>query len=265
MIGSVTGLSFNAFVCNLAPVSIFILFLTIGILVLLYRKDLQTSEEHRLNILKLHYKDEITDWQLLKKSLAVLGFTIIGFGLHSILRLESATVALAGAMLLLLISKEEPEEILLNIEWPTIFFFTGLFVLVGGIKATGVIKALAQWGLTITQGQAMETSLLILWLSAIASAFIDNIPFVATMIPMLQEMGQLSGLNLEPVWWSLALGACLGGNGTLIGASANLIVAGIAEKNGISLTFRQFFKTAFPFMLLSVLISHIYLYLRYFS
>ena len=265
MIGSVTGLSFNAFVCNLAPVSIFILFLTIGILVLLYRKDLQTSEEHRLSILKLHYKDEITDWQLLKKSLAVLGFTIIGFGLHSILRLESATVALAGAMLLLLISKEEPEEILLNIEWPTIFFFTGLFVLVGGIKATGVIKALAQWGLTITHGQAMETSLLILWLSAIASAFIDNIPFVATMIPMLQEMGQLSGLNLEPVWWSLALGACLGGNGTLIGASANLIVAGIAEKNGISLTFRQFFKTAFPFMLLSVLISHIYLYLRYFS
>ncbi len=265
MIGSATGLSFNAFVNNLAPVCILILFVTIGILVLLYRKDLQVDEENRQNILKLHYRDEINDWQLLKKSLAVLGITIVAFGLHGVLHIESATIALAGAMLLMLISREEPEDILLNIEWPTLFFFIGLFVLVGGLKSTGVIKALAQWGLTITQGQAMETSLLVLWLSAIASAFIDNIPFVATMIPMLQEMGQLSGLDLEPVWWSLALGACLGGNGTLIGASANVIVAGIAEKNGISFSFRQFLKVAFPLMLLSILICHVYVYVRYFQ
>ncbi|BBB91857.1 MAG TPA: ArsB/NhaD family transporter [Methylomusa anaerophila] len=265
MIGSAVGLSFNAFVNNLAPVSILIAFIMVGIFVLLYRKDLQVDEENRQNILKLHYKDEISDWQLLKKSLAVLAITIAGFGLHGVFHIESATIALAGAMLLMLISKEEPEEILLSIEWPTIFFFVGLFVLVGGLKATGVIKALAQWSLNITQGQVLETSLLILWLSAIASAFIDNIPFVATMIPMLQEMGQISGINLEPVWWSLALGACLGGNGTLIGASANVIVAGIAEKNGIPLNFRQFFKVAFPFMLLSILICHAYIYLRYFS
>jgi len=265
MIGSATGLSFNAFANNLAPVCILILFVTIGVLVLLYRKDLQVDEENRQNILKLHYRDEINDWQLLKKSLAVLGITIVAFGLHGVLHIESATIALAGAMLLMLISREEPEDILLNIEWPTLFFFIGLFVLVGGLKATGVIKALAQWGLTITQGQAMETSLLVLWLSAIASAFIDNIPFVATMIPMLQEMGQLSGIDLEPVWWSLSLGACLGGNGTLIGASANVIVAGIAEKNGISFSFRQFLKVAFPLMLLSILICHGYVYLRYFN
>lgn len=265
MIGSAAGLKFNAFVSNLAPVSIIILLVTLGILVLLYRNDLQVEEENRQNILKLHYKDEISDWQLLKKSLTVLGITIAGFGLHGFFHLESATIALAGAMMLLLISREEPEEILLTIEWPTIFFFIGLFVLVGGLKATGVIKELAQWSLTITEGHAMETSLLVLWLSAIASAFIDNIPFVATMIPMLQEMGQISGLNLEPIWWSLALGACIGGNGTLIGASANVIVAGIAEKNGIALSFRRFFKVAFPLMLLSILICHGYVYLRYFK
>ncbi|MEN6566924.1 MAG: ArsB/NhaD family transporter [Veillonellales bacterium] len=265
MIGSAAGLSFNAFADNLAPVSILILLVTIGILVLLYRKDLQVEEINRQNILKLRYQDEISDRQLLKKSLTVLGLTVAGFGLHGVFHIESATVALAGAMLLMLISRVEPEEILLHIEWPTIFFFTGLFVLVGGLKATGVIKALAQWSLAITQGQVMETSLLVLWLSAIASAFIDNIPFVATMIPLLQEMGQMSGLNLEPVWWSLALGACLGGNGTLIGASANVIVAGLAEKNGISFTFRQFFKVAFPLMLLSIIICHGYVYLRYFQ
>ncbi|MBP2656322.1 MAG: ybiR [Firmicutes bacterium] len=264
MIGSATGLSFNAFVNNLAPVSLVILLITIGILMLLYRKELHVNEENRLSILSLNYKDEVNDWQLLKKSLIVLGLTIIGFGLHGVFHIESATIALAGAMLLLLVSREEPEEILLTIEWPTIFFFVGLFVLVGGLKSTGVITALAQWSLSITHGQVMETSILVLWLSAIASAFIDNIPFVATMIPMLQELGQMSGLNLEPVWWALALGACLGGNGTLIGASANVIVAGIAEKNGISLKFRQFLKVAFPLMLLSILICNIYVYLRYF-
>lgn len=265
MIGSATGLSFNAFVNHLAPVSIVILLISVALLVLLYRNDLAVTEENRKAILGLCFQDEIKDWQLLKKSLAVLGLTILGFALHTVFHIESATVALSGAMLLMLISREEPEDVLLHVEWPTIFFFAGLFVLVGGLKSTGVIKALAQWSLDMTQGQVLETSLLVLWLSAIASAFIDNIPFVATMIPMLQEMEQLSGLNLEPVWWSLALGACLGGNGTLIGASANVIVAGIAEKNGIPITFRAFFKVAFPFMILSIIISHIYVYWRYFG
>jgi Na+/H+ antiporter NhaD/arsenite permease-like protein len=139
-----------------------------------------------------------------------------------------------------------------------------LFVLVGGLKATGVISELAHWCLTVTQGNLLQTSLLVLWVSAIASAFIDNIPFVATMIPMLQEMGQAAGMNLAPLWWSLALGACLGGNGTLIGASANVIVAGIAEKNGIGLYFVPYLKLAFPLMIISIILCHAYIVLRYF-
>jgi Na+/H+ antiporter NhaD/arsenite permease-like protein len=264
MIGSAVGLSFNEFVINLAPVCLLILIVTIGLLLFIYREELQVDEESRKALLELNFRDKIRDWQLLYKSLFVLGLTIIAFILHGMLHLESATIALTGAILLMVVSRKEPEDVLLHIEWPTIFFFIGLFVLVGGLKATGVIGKLAQWSLTVTQGNIMDTSLLILWLSAIASAFIDNIPFVATMIPMLQEMGQLSGLNLGPVWWSLSLGACLGGNGTLIGASANVIVAGIAEKNGIPLSFRQYLKVAFPLMIVSIIISHAYVYWRYF-
>ncbi|WP_371378422.1 ArsB/NhaD family transporter [Sporomusa aerivorans] len=264
MIGSAANLDFNAFILHLAPISLIVLAVTVGLLLLLYRKDLQVEDQSRLSVLELNFKDEIKDWQLLKKSLTVLGITIVAFILHGYLQLESATIALAGAILLLLVSREEPEDVLLQVEWPTIFFFIGLFVLVGGLKAAGVIGELAHWCLTVTQGNLLQTSLLVLWVSAIASAFIDNIPFVATMIPMLQEIGQLSGMALEPLWWSLALGACLGGNGTLIGASANVIVAGIAEKNGIGLYFVPYLKLAFPLMLVSIILCHAYILLRYF-
>jgi len=264
MIGSAVGLDFNAFVIHLTPVIIVILLVTIALLLLIYRKDLQVDEQNRQALLQLNYRDEIKDWQLLRKSLVILGITIVAFVLHGALHLESATVAFTGAILLMLVSREEPEDILLHIEWPTIFFFVGLFVLVGGLKATGVIGELAHWTLTVTHGDLLQTTLIVLWVSAIASAFIDNIPFVATMIPLILEMGQLSGMNLDPLWWSLALGACLGGNGTLIGASANVIVAGIAEKNGIPLSFNYYLKIAFPLMLVSIVISHIYLYWRYF-
>ncbi|MEL7635934.1 MULTISPECIES: SLC13 family permease [Sporomusa] len=264
MIGSATGLDFNSFIINLAPISIIILAVTIALLLLIYRKDLQIDEKNREAILQLNCKEEIRDWQLLKKSLAVLALTIVAFVLHGYLQLESATIALSGAVLLMLVSRAAPEEVLTEVEWPTIFFFVGLFVLVGGLKATGVIGELAQWSLGVTKGDLQQTSVLVLWVSAIASAFIDNIPFVATMIPMLQEMGQLSGMNMEPLWWSLALGACLGGNGTLIGASANVIVAGIAEKNGVRLYFIQYLKIAFPLMIISIIFCHMYVILRYF-
>lgn len=264
MIGSAVGLDFNAFLIHLTPVILVVLAVTIALLLLIYRKDLEVDDQNRQAILQLNYREEIKDWQLLKKSLAVLGITIVAFVFHGVLHLESATVALTGAILLMLVSREEPEDILLHVEWPTIFFFIGLFVLVGGLKATGVIGELAHWTLSVTQGDLLQTALIVLWVSAIASAFIDNIPFVATMIPMLQEMGQLSGMNLEPLWWALALGACLGGNGTMIGASANVIVAGIAEKNGIPLTFNRYLKIAFPLMLVSIIISHIYIKWRYF-
>ena len=228
-------------------------------MVFLFRKQLHTTEECVRSILDLKEKDSIKDWRLLKQSLTVLGLTVLGFLLHQTLHLESATIALLGASLLMLITNSNPEEVLLNIEWPTIFFFAGLFVLVGGIVETGVIEMLAKKALLLTGGNMISTGILVLWLSAIASAFVDNIPFVATMIPLLQTMGQLSNLPMEPTWWALALGACLGGNGTLIGASANVIVAGIAERYGTPIRFMDYLKVGFPLMLVSIILSNLYL------
>jgi Na+/H+ antiporter NhaD/arsenite permease-like protein len=188
----------------------------------------------------------------------------MGFFLHQVLHLESAIIALTGAFLLLLLTGEKYlDKAFARVEWTTIFFFIGLFVLVSGLIETGVIKLLADSSVHLTGGNVKSTSLLILWVSALASAFIDNIPFVATMIPMIKDMGNLGITNLDPLWWSLSLGACLGGNGTLIGASANVIVARLAAKEGYSITFGKFLKIAFPLMILSIAICTIYIYLRY--
>ncbi|MFF2527645.1 SLC13 family permease [Brevibacillus sp. NPDC058079] len=266
MIGSsVPELDFMKFLVNLSPIIIVVMAVTVVCLVLIYRKQLVTSPELSAKIMQLNERDEITDSRLLKKSLTVMGLTIIGFMLHGALHLESATIALTGAFLLLLLTGEHYlEDAISKVEWNTIFFFIGLFVLVSGLVETGVIKKLATEAMNLTGGDSLKTSLLILWLSAIASAFVDNIPFVATMIPMIKEMGALGITNLEPLWWSLALGACLGGNGTLIGASANVIVAGLASKEGYHIGFFSFMKVAFPLMILSIMIAHVYVYLRYF-
>lgn len=266
MIGSQTDLSFMDFLVNLGPVVVVILAVTLGILYLLYRKKLQVPQSVKQEVCQVEPKDEIKDYALLKKSLLILGLVILGFMLHDKLHLESATIALAGAALLMAVARVEPEDILLSVEWPTIFFFIGLFIVVGGLVETGLIDLLAQKSLDVTSGDLRLTGILILWLSAIASAFVDNIPFVATMIPLIQEMGQLGGItgqDMESLWWALSLGACLGGNGTLIGASANVIVVGIAEKNGIKIRFLQFMKLAFPLMLVSVTIAMGYLLLFY--
>jgi Na+/H+ antiporter NhaD/arsenite permease-like protein len=266
MIGSaVPELDFMAFVYNLSPIIAVIMAVTTACFVILYRKQLIASPELQAELLKLNETDELTDRSLLKKSLFIMGLTILGFMFHGVLHLESATVALTGAFLLLLITGEKYlDDAMIKVEWNTIFFFVGLFVLVSGLVETGVIAMLAQKAMAVTGGDPLLTSILILWLSAIASAFIDNIPFVATMIPMIKEMGALGIQNLEPLWWSLALGACLGGNGTLIGASANVIVAGLAAKEGNHISFVGFLKVAFPLMILSIIISHVYIYLRYF-
>ena len=186
---------------------------------------------------------------------------------HAHLGLESATVALAGASLLMLITVSRREKRIANIlsrlEWLAIFFFVGLFILVGGLVETGVIKAMAAEAIKITSGNVTASTMLILWLSAIASAFIDNIPFVATLIPMIKEMGAMGMTNLEPLWWALSLGACLGGNGTLIGASANVVVAGMASAHGEKLSFISYLKIAFPLMILSIIVASIYVYIRY--
>lgn len=265
MIGSaVKELTFMAFINNLAPIATLVMIIYIPIFVLLFRKQIQTTPELTKSIMDLDEKELITDHKLLRKCLIVLGLTILGFFLHQALHLESATVALVGAFLLLLLTGEHMmEEAFTKIEWTTIFFFVGLFVLVSGLIETGVIAKLAAQAIELTNGNVVATSLLILWLSAIASAFLDNIPFVATMIPMIQEMGNMGVSNLEPLWWSLALGACLGGNGSLIGASANLIVAGMSAKEGYPIKFVQFLKYGFPLMLLSIILSSFYVYFRY--
>jgi Na+/H+ antiporter NhaD/arsenite permease-like protein len=265
MLGSaVKELTFMEFIYNLSAISFFILFVNIAILVFIYRKQLKASEELKANLMQMDEKNEILDKTLLIKSLSVLFITIIGFFLHQLLHLESATVALAGAFLLLLLTGEHYlDKALLKVEWTTIFFFIGLFVLVSGLIETGIISTLAKYSINLTGGDVASTSILILWVSAIASAFIDNIPFVATMIPMIKEMGELGITDLEPLWWSLALGACLGGNGTLIGASANVIVAGLAAKEGHHISFGKFLLIAFPLMILSIIICTFYIYLRY--
>lgn len=265
MIGSaVKELTFMAFIQNLTPIIVIILVVYVPILTLLFRKQLRTTPELKQIIMELDASQIITDKPLLYKSVSVLGLTILGFFLHQSLHLESSVVALAGAFLLLLLTGEHfLEEVLAKVEWPTIFFFVGLFVVVSGLVETGVISRLADAAVDMTGGDLTATAMLILWLSAIASAFVDNIPFVATMIPMIQEMGHLGFKDLDPLWWSLALGACLGGNGTLIGASANLIVAGLAGKEGHPIRFVQFMKLGFPLMILSVVMASVYVYLRY--
>ncbi|MBR2520017.1 MAG: ArsB/NhaD family transporter [Selenomonadaceae bacterium] len=267
MIGSAVGLSFGDFVLNMTAVSIFIFLVTVAIMVFIYRNDLHTKPELQDKVMRLNEKEQITNPGLLKKCLAVLAFTITLFAFHGMLGLESATAALTGAGLLLLVSFHDNEEMiakmLSKIEWLAIFFFGGLFILVGALVETGVIKMLAEEAIKITQGDVTLTAMIILWMSALASAFIDNIPFVATMIPLIKDMGAMGLTNLDPMWWSLALGACLGGNGTLIGASANVVVASMAAQRGRAISFIGFMKVAFPLMILSIIISTVYVYFRY--
>ena len=267
MIGSAVGLSFMDFIYNLTLPAIVIFIVTILILKLIYGKSLHTTPELQAEVMKHNPYKQIRDKVLVKKCLAVLAFTMSLFVAHSALGLESATAALTGAGLLLLITYTRDEEmiakVLSKVEWLAIFFFAGLFILVGGLVETGVIKMLAEEAIAIIQGSVEATAVLILWMSAFASAFVDNIPFVATMIPLIKDMGAMGLSNLEPMWWSLALGACLGGNGTLIGASANVVVASLAAQHGRQISFIGFMKVAFPCMILSIIISTAYLYLRY--
>ncbi|EJO5348999.1 ArsB/NhaD family transporter [Clostridium botulinum] len=259
MIGSAADLSFLDFVKNLAPVVILILLITLFGMHHLYKNSIKTSEEDKKKIMALDESKAIRDRTLMRKSLSVLALTLIGFLLHGSLGFESATIAIAGSAILLGISKVDPEEILQETEWGTIFFFIGLFIMTGVLEDVGIMKVLAQKTLELTKGNLVMTGIFVLWISAFASAFIDNIPFVATMIPLIKAMGTMGGMNIAPLWWALALGACLGGNGTMIGASANLVVIGIAEKSGYKISFKRYFKFGFPVMLISIIISTAYL------
>ncbi len=263
MIGSASGLGFNDFLLNLLPVILVVVLVSLVVMRFVYKQRLSCLEESKKAIMKMREDLAIKNKPLLIKSLAVLFITMMGFLLHQYFGYESATVALFGAGTLLLVSGIEPEDIFAEVEWPTIFFFASLFILVGTLNDIGVIEFLAKQMIGLTGGDRLLTVMVILWGSAIASAFLDNIPFVATMIPLIQNIGVMTGMNIIPLWWALALGACLGGNGTMIGASANLIVGGILKKHGYKLSFVEFMKVGFPIMVISIGISSVYLYVVY--
>ncbi len=267
MIGSAVGLNFMDFVTNLTGVAVVIFLVVEAVLIALYHSELKTQPELQEKVMSLNARSQIANPALLKKCLFVIAITISMFVLHGTLGLDTATCALSGAGLLLLITYTRNEgmiaKVLSKVEWLAIFFFAGLFVLVGALVETGVIKMLAAEAIKVTNGSVNATAMLILWMSAIASAFIDNIPFVATLIPLIKDMGQMGLTNLDPMWWSLALGACLGGNGTLIGASANVVVASMAAQRGKQISFLGFMKVAFPIMILTIIISSAYVWLRY--
>ncbi len=263
LIGSAAKLSFNEFLINLAPISVLVSIITIGLLYLIYRKRMVTNKEAQEAIMKFKPEEAISDKKLLVKSLIVIGMVLLGFFTHTITHLEAATIALSGAALLLLLTMNDPEKHLKEVEWTSIFFFVGLFIVVTGLEQVGAIRIAAEKLLQLTGGNMTITTLSILWGSAIFSAVIDNIPFVATMIPLIKDIGAISGLSLGPLWWALALGADIGGNATIVGASANVVVSGMAEKEGHKIGFVEYMKLAVPMTFVAMIVCTAYVYLRY--
>ena len=276
IIGSAAGLTFMDFVHALTPVVVLILLVNCALIHLIWGRTLSATAEAKARVMALDHRDAITDRGLMRKSVFVIALVILGFILAHSLHMEAGTIALFGAAILLMLDNlgrpvEDQHHRLIEtfneVEWITIFFFVGLFIVVAGVEHAGLLKMMADWLVSITQGDLRVMGLSILWVSAILSAVIDNIPFVATMIPVIKNMAPTFGGEqaLLPLWWALSLGACLGGNGTLIGASANLTVAGIAERNGVRFKFLTYTLYAMPMMIVSVAISHVYVWLRYFS
>lgn len=262
MIGSAANLSFMDFVVNLGPIVIILLFATIICFKFVFKKHLVVEAIYKEKILSLDENKAIKDKSLLIKSIIMMIFILLGFALHNIIHIESSVVALTGATIMIFIGKQDVDEILSSIEWSTIAFFGGLFIVVGGLVEVGIINFIAEYLINATKGHLIITMLVILWLSAIISSFLDNIPFVATLIPLILTM-QSQGVDVTPIWWATSLGACLGGNGTLIGASANIVLSNIGQKNGYPITFKEYFKIGFPLMILSIIISTIYLVIRF--
>jgi Na+/H+ antiporter NhaD/arsenite permease-like protein len=275
LIGTQAGLSFNEFVVHLTPVIIVVMIAQAIMIHLVWGKDLKATPEREAKVMAMKPAETIQDWLLLKQSLVVISIVMIAFVLARPLHLEPATIAMFGAAILMLLDNwahhnekaaQNIHQTFGDVEWITIFFFVGLFMVVHGVEFGGLLKLLAEKLVAATGGNMATAGYAILWASAFLSAIVDNIPFVATMIPLIKAMAPAYGGadKIEPLWWCLSLGACLGGNGTLIGASANLTVAGIAERNGIPFRFMTYTFYAFPMMVVSVAICHVYVWWRYF-
>lgn len=262
MIGSAAGYSFFDFILYDAPAVAIILVAILGVFYSLYGRKMNVDDEHKARIMELDEHAQIKNRRLLKQSVVMTALVVVGFMAHGALGLESCIIALGAAGIIMLISGESIEEALSNAEWTTLSFFAGLFVIVGALAETGVIGMLANGLIDATGGNVFITMLVLLIGSAVISSFLDNIPFVATMIPILLAM-ESTGMDVTPLWWAVSLGACLGGNGTLIGASANVVLSDISKKHGYEITFAKFFKTGFPIMLLTILIAGVYLVVRF--
>ena len=256
---------FNDFLINLAPVVLIVIAATLVCILFMFRKELPSKHMSQEEVDAIDISSAIEDRKIFNRSLTVLALTIAGFVVHGYFGLQSATVALTGGFVALFVCGLNPDEIMKEVDLDTLMFFMGLFVLVGGMENAGVITAIAQWGIELVNGNYHLITYLILFLSGIASAFIDNIPFTATMIPLIKDMQSLMGIShADYMWWALATGACFGGNGTMIGASPNVIMVAIAAKEGHNISFGTFMKWCFPLMLLSLFIAAAYIEVRYF-
>ena len=262
IIGSAAGFSFMDFVNNLTVVVAIILIVVLALLSLIFKKKLHASEEKMKEVANIDNSNTIKDKALLIRSMTVLGLVILGFVTHDITHIETCVAAMLGASFLLLF--EKPTDILRDVEWNTIFFFIGLFIIIGGVEASGGIKLMAEWILRVTQGSQEAASMLILWASGVISGFIDNIPYTATMSPMLVEIEKAMGADYTtPLWWCLSLGACLGGNMTMIGAAANVIVSETSAKHGHPMFFLRFMKYGVFVVLISLAICSVYVKFKY--
>jgi Na+/H+ antiporter NhaD/arsenite permease-like protein len=275
MVGSAASLGFLDFIIHLTPISVVALASFIPVCLWLFRGQLKAPPDAEERVAGFDEARAITDGALCKRCMVVLGLTFTGFFTHQMLHLEPATIALGGAALLLLCSRSNIEEILHEVEWTTLMFFIGLFVMVAALIETGIIGAIAQALIARAEHSPAASAIALLWVSAFASGLVDNIPFVATINPMLTELathlgeGEMSRVAMlhadvmMPFWWALALGACLGGNFTLIGASANVVVAGIAERSGHPIGFARYLRYGIPVTLVTIVLATAYVWLRY--
>ena len=267
MIGSATDYTFTDFIYHLTPVIIIIMISSLGLTYLLFRKKMTVTNENKARLMEFSEDNLIRNRKLLHRVLVVVGIMLTAFLFQSRLKMEISTIAmLAGLVLLIINNRKKVDSVLIHdIDWATILFFIGLFMIVESLIATGVMDIAAKKIISSTGGNLKTTSFIILWFSGIFSAIVDNVPFVATMIPLIQKIG--AGIPRElmhPVWWSLSLGACLGGNGTLIGASANIVSVGIANRNGFHISFKDFTKIGLIYTLNSLIIATLYIWIRYF-
>lgn len=262
MIGSAAHLSFLDFLDNTGFTVLFILCVLILMMKIFYKNRIELDSVDTSEIEKLDPSKSITNPALMKKAIVVLVLVIIGFIFHDKLGIESCVVALTAAAIMLIIGREDVDHAIQDVEWTTILFFMSLFVVVGGLTETGIIKELASKLISATDGHPIVTMLVLLWASALLSSILDNIPFVATLIPLILAM-QADGMDVTSFWWAISLGACLGGNGTMIGASANVVLSDISTKHGYPITFKSYLKVGMPFMLLSIVISTIFLVVKF--